>query len=369
MLLNADGTDRGLVDFPKNCSAISPGWVTTSYKSQGRTADTVVVAAQEIDRKSFYVALSRGRLNMALHCPDKEFLKEQLLKDKKCRLSVHDLVDEGEIPRVPERRPLPEEVRLLAAEKRPDTEYKSMEGRLRKLRRYLKGVAARVKRHGRRVAARRSRNTRYGFGIVTEKTLLELEKEHTVEFPAVKPSKPLESEPVIKEPTRQGNAVPDEPKPAIGKNNAPARSRSSWGWEEFDAWVEEEKRKHGGNDPEPGVERTAAQEDHHSSERWNAEEKHNPSELEKLESEPVLEKVGVPARSRNSWGWEEFDAWVEEEKRKLNEREAAQKELEPESKPKPKKEKAVKSRSPERAQPRFPAPPEIEKDSGRGMDL
>ena len=264
---------------------------------------------------------------------------------------------------------MPEEVRLLAAEKRPDTEYKSVEGRLRKWRRYLKGVAARVKRHCRRVAARRSRNARYGFGIVTEKTLLELEKEHTVEFPAVQPSKPLESEPVIKEPIRQGNAVPDEPKPATGKNNAPARSRSSWGWDEFEAWIEEEKRKHGGNDPEPGVERTAAQEDHHSSERWNAEEKHNPSELEKLESEPVLEKVGVPARSRNSWGWEEFDAWVEEEKRKLNEREAAQKELEPESKPKPKKEKAVKSRSPERAQPRFPAPPEIPKDSGRGMDL
>ena len=369
MLLNADGTDRGLVDFPENCSAISPGWVTTSYKSQGRTADTVVVAAQEIDRKSFYVALSRGRLNMALHCPDKEFLKEQLLKDKKCRLSVHDLVDEGEIPRVPERRPLPEEVRLLAAEKRPDTEYKSVEGRLRKLRRYLKGVAARVRRYCRRVADRRSRNARYGFGIVTEKTLLELEKEHAVEFPAVQPPKPLESEPVIKELIRQGNAVPDEPKPAVRKNNAPARSRSSWGWDEFEAWIEEEKRKHGGNDPEPGVERTAAQEDHHSSERWNAEEKHNPSELEKLESEPVLEKVGVPARSRNSWGWEEFDAWVEEEKRKLNEREAAQKELEPESKPKPKKEKAVKSRSPERAQPRFPAPPEIPKDSGRGMDL
>ena len=83
----------------------------------------------------------------------------------------------------------------------------------------------------------------------------------------------------------------------------------------------------------------------------------------------VLEKVGVPARSRNSWGWEEFEVWVKEEKRKLHEREAAQKELKPESKPEPKKEKAVKSKPPERVQPRFPAPPEIEKDSGRGMDL
>lgn len=369
MLLNADGTDRELVDFPENCSVISPGWVTTSYKSQGRTADTVVVAAQEIDRKSFYVALSRGRLNMALHCPDKEFLKEQLLKDKKRRQSIHDLVDEGEIPRVPERRPLPEEVRLLAVEKRPATEYKSLEGRLRKLRRYLKGVAARVKRHCRRVAARRSRNARYGFGVVTEKMLLELEKEHAVEFPVVQPSKPLESESVIKEPIRQGNAVPDEPKPAVGRNNASARSRNSWGWDEFEAWVEEEKRKHSGNDPEQGVERTAALEGHHSSERWNVEEKHNPSELEKLKLEPVLEQVDVSARSRNSWGWDEFDAWVEEEKRKLNEREAAQKELEPESKPKPKKEKVAESRAPEQVQPRSPALPEIEKDSGRGMDL
>jgi hypothetical protein len=49
MMLNYDGSDRELAELPANCSAINHGWVTTSYKSQGRTADTVVVAAQEIE--------------------------------------------------------------------------------------------------------------------------------------------------------------------------------------------------------------------------------------------------------------------------------------------------------------------------------
>ena len=200
MMLNYDGSDRELAELPANCSAINHGWVTTSYKSQGRTADTVVVAAQEIDRKSFYVALSRGRLNMALHCPDKEVLKERLMKDDKQRLSVHDLVENGEIPNAALKRQLPEEVRQLAAEKLPDTGYKSVDGRLKKLKDRLKGLAGRVAERGRKVLARRCRNARYGFGIVTEKTLFEVEREHALETPpaeisAGKPEKPEKMKP------------------------------------------------------------------------------------------------------------------------------------------------------------------------------
>ena len=200
MMLNYDGSDRELAELPANCSAINHGWVTTSYKSQGRTADTVVVAAQEIDRKSFYVALSRGRLNMALHCPDKEFLKERLMKDDKQRLSVHDLVENGEIPNAALKRQLPEEVRQLATEKLPDTGYKSVDGRLKKLKDRLKGLAGRVAERGRKVLARRCRNARYGFGIVTEKTLFEVEREHALETPpaeisAGEPEKPEKMKP------------------------------------------------------------------------------------------------------------------------------------------------------------------------------
>ncbi len=37
------------------------GYVVTSHKSQGRTHDHVVVAAQQLDAKAAYVACSRGR--------------------------------------------------------------------------------------------------------------------------------------------------------------------------------------------------------------------------------------------------------------------------------------------------------------------
>ena len=39
--------------------------MTTSHKSQGRTAENVVVAAQALDRKAFYVALSQWEATMA----------------------------------------------------------------------------------------------------------------------------------------------------------------------------------------------------------------------------------------------------------------------------------------------------------------
>lgn len=60
-------------------------------------------------------------------------------------------------------------------------EYKSVDGRWAKLQASLKGIANRVMERGRRIATRRARNSRYGFGIVTEKTLFETEREHAVE--------------------------------------------------------------------------------------------------------------------------------------------------------------------------------------------
>lgn len=195
MMLNYDGSDRELIDFPKNCSAYNHGWVTTSYKAQGRTADTVVVAAQEIDRPSFYVALSRGRLNMALHCPEKEFLRDKLVKEDKRRMSVHDLIQSEEISAEVLKQQLPEAVQQLAAAKRPDTGYKSVDGRLKRLQRRLEGLTKRVIERGRKILARRGRDARYGVGAVTEKTLFEVEREHAIdipraEVPTTEPMKP-----------------------------------------------------------------------------------------------------------------------------------------------------------------------------------
>lgn len=50
------------------------GYVITSNKSQGKTVDHVVVAAERLSPKAAYVALSRGRQSAALHTVERERL-------------------------------------------------------------------------------------------------------------------------------------------------------------------------------------------------------------------------------------------------------------------------------------------------------
>ena len=180
MLLYSDGRERGLVDLPEDYTAFKYGWVTTSHKSQGRTAENVVVAAQALDRKAFYVALSRGRKNMALHCPEKEFLKQQLSFRHGDRKSVHDLIRDREI--------LPGSILPLSAEARsarermlPDASYKSIKGRALKLAEDLKKLARSIWDFGAKIAGRRARNSKYGLGIVTEETYLEIERNAAID--------------------------------------------------------------------------------------------------------------------------------------------------------------------------------------------
>ena len=331
VMLNSDGTPREPVDFPKNCAAISHGWVTTSYKSQGRTADTVVAAAQKIDQKSFYVALSRGRMNMALHCPDKEFLKQQLLWEDTRRTSVHDLVRKGEISAGCLKHELPDEVKELAAGKRPDMEYKSVDGRWAKLQASLKGIANRVMERGRRIATRRARNSRYGFGIVTEKTLFETEREHAVE------------------------TVPAEqavPKPEVEKTSMSPI-------DEAKKWLQELKRRN----------MTKTQEVKTESPR----ETKPAAAVEPVKLEPIVLKAKHPRQEesclRPATGVDDVREWLAELKRKTIAKRAAQ---------------AKEIQKPE-AVPITPEPPEIlekpkivpspekthelEKGPSRGMDL
>jgi len=54
------------------------GYVVTSHKAQGWTADHVVVAAENFTAKGAYVACSRGRLSCTVHTPDKLRLMEKL---------------------------------------------------------------------------------------------------------------------------------------------------------------------------------------------------------------------------------------------------------------------------------------------------
>ena len=71
-------TKEGLcvpADFRQWCH----GYVVTSHKAQGWTADhVVVVAAERLTSKGAYVACSRGRLSCIVHTPDKARLIERL---------------------------------------------------------------------------------------------------------------------------------------------------------------------------------------------------------------------------------------------------------------------------------------------------
>lgn len=93
-LLNQDMNPvaDGLRCLPSDFAGYDYGWVTTSHKSQGRTARHVVIAAQKLDRKAFYVSCSRGRRSLALFCPDKAHLKNQLVRSDDFRRNAADLL-------------------------------------------------------------------------------------------------------------------------------------------------------------------------------------------------------------------------------------------------------------------------------------
>ena len=140
-LLDAGGKIRRSIPFPEHYAAFDYGWVTTSHKSQGRTAENVVVAAESLDRKAFYVALSRGRNEMSLHCPDKEHLRRSLARRTGERASIHDLIRDREIP--PNALlPLSEKIRVQKAKILPDFSYKEIAKRLKRTADALKRLVS-----------------------------------------------------------------------------------------------------------------------------------------------------------------------------------------------------------------------------------
>jgi ATP-dependent exoDNAse (exonuclease V) alpha subunit len=78
--IRADGfleTKEGKL-IPPDFRHFGHGYVVTSYKSQGRTHDKVVIAAEQLDSKSAYVACSRGRQEARVFTPDKAHLLARL---------------------------------------------------------------------------------------------------------------------------------------------------------------------------------------------------------------------------------------------------------------------------------------------------
>lgn len=76
--LNGSIKCREGVSIPAEFRQWCHGYVVTSHKAQGRTADHVVVAAENVTAKGAYVACSRGRQSCVIHAPDKIRLLERL---------------------------------------------------------------------------------------------------------------------------------------------------------------------------------------------------------------------------------------------------------------------------------------------------
>jgi len=61
------------------------GYAVTSYASQGKTADTVIVAdagnTAATNAQQWYVSISRGRKRIVVFTPDREALRERIRRD------------------------------------------------------------------------------------------------------------------------------------------------------------------------------------------------------------------------------------------------------------------------------------------------
>ncbi|HPI39358.1 MAG TPA: MobF family relaxase [Pseudobdellovibrionaceae bacterium] len=72
------------------------GYATTSYGSQGKTCDHVIVSmnigsGKALSLNQFYVSTSRGRESLSIYVDDKEYMKEKL-KNQSTRESVHEFL-------------------------------------------------------------------------------------------------------------------------------------------------------------------------------------------------------------------------------------------------------------------------------------
>ena len=104
LLLASNQRELPTIRLPERFRGLKYGWVMTSHASQGMTSKNVVVAAEKMSKQAFYVGCSRGKFNLALHVPEKEYFKKKLVAIRTERLSVHALLASGEITKIPVRK-------------------------------------------------------------------------------------------------------------------------------------------------------------------------------------------------------------------------------------------------------------------------
>ena len=90
--MDTSDKDGQTFKIPAEYRHFAHGYVVTSYKSQGRTSDYEVIAAERLDAKSAYVACSRGRKSIDVFTPDKENLFRNLGTPVN-RTAAYDVID------------------------------------------------------------------------------------------------------------------------------------------------------------------------------------------------------------------------------------------------------------------------------------
>jgi hypothetical protein len=85
---------------PASFRAVTYGYAVTSHKSQGRTADHVVICAARLDAKATYVAFSRGRRSATCFTLNKEALIAGLPLRASSRPAALDYLRHESSPRI-----------------------------------------------------------------------------------------------------------------------------------------------------------------------------------------------------------------------------------------------------------------------------
>ncbi len=80
---------------PATFRAYAHGYAVTSHKSQGRTADHVIVCAARLDAKATYVAFSRGRKSALCFTPNRDALIGGVPSRSANRQSALDVIASG----------------------------------------------------------------------------------------------------------------------------------------------------------------------------------------------------------------------------------------------------------------------------------
>ncbi|ESA37891.1 exonuclease v subunit alpha [Leptolyngbya sp. Heron Island J] len=108
-ILTADGTARSL--NLRGHHYIDYGLVSTTYSSQGKTAERVLVAADStLTQEAFYVAVSRAKRHLTLYTPNKDDLlriaqRSRANQNASDYLSLYQVTHHGQTPQTPTSTP------------------------------------------------------------------------------------------------------------------------------------------------------------------------------------------------------------------------------------------------------------------------